>query len=193
MDGRAFVITAFHPGTAHWPRRPAAYRGSLQLAPHIDERRIQARLEDGVLRVFFPFRPRPQPQRLVVTLRAPAPAPAPVQQPLCPRMVLVQGPACPALACGPARVPAAPPAAAPVRAPAACCAPVAAHTAPASAPAVQPAAPAPAAAAPVPPCSFRRAALNRRPARALPAHVKGLHRSSEQVCEGWVHARAAAW
>lgn len=192
VDGRDFIITAYHPGTAHWARRPAAYRSSLQLGPHIDERGIQADLEDGVLHVFFPFRPRPQPQRLVVTVRAPVPAPAPVQQPPRPCTVVVQGPACQAAACAAALAPAAMSAAwaaAPACARAACCAPAAARTAPAPAPAAPAAAPAPAAAAPVAPCSFRQPALHRRQARALPAHVKGLYRCAEQVCEGC----ACAW
>lgn len=194
LDGRNFVITAYHPGTTHWARRPAAYHTSLELAPHIDEQRIQARLEAGALRIFFPFHPRPQPQRLVVTVRAPALAPAPAHQPRRPGMVVVQGPACQAPACAPACTPAAAAvhqAALPARTPAVCCTPVAACTAAAPAPSVPAAAPAPAAAAPVEPCSFRRATVNRRQARALPAHVKGLSRRAEQVCGGWAEAEPA--
>ncbi|KAL4458331.1 hypothetical protein ABPG75_013196 [Micractinium tetrahymenae] len=195
VDGRDFAITAYHPGTAHWARRPAAYRTSLELAPHIDEQRIQASLEGGVLSVFFPYRPRPQPQRLVVTVRAPAPVPAP--QPPRPRVVVMQGPACTTsacsatacstAACAPACVSAAaaaPAAAAPgYAAAAACCtparaaAPAPAHTTAACAAAA--AATGSTAAAPTQPCSFRRAA-HRRQARALPTHVKGLHRPAEQ-------------
>lgn len=139
LSGRDFTITAFHPGTAHWRQRPAAYRRVLDLADHIDSQHIEAALERGVLTILFPYR-RQQPRLAPMHI----PPPAPVHH--RPRLVFVHRAAAPATATAPVHA-AAPVSARPsmqaapatAAAPSACaCAPPSSQTAAA-------------------PCSFRQA------------------------------------
>ena len=57
-----------HPSPPHSSsapaERPAAYRQALELADHIEARGIEADIQAGTLRIFFPYRRPPQPQLL---------------------------------------------------------------------------------------------------------------------------------